>query len=238
MSQHPEYDSAIIPRLKAGSSLLDIGSCLGQDLRKCVFDGAPPENLYATDVFPEYEELSFDLWQDKERMAKDHYITADLLADNAAFSRSNLMMKLGPGQMDIIAISMFLHLFDKQNQLRAATRILRLLSHNPGSMIVGSQAGVVNACEQPLKPPFDKTQDGEKRTIYRHSPSSFTQLWEEAGLAAGVPLKISAIFQVPAKHAMAKPVDSGLGDMATMRRKKIFFTEQESRRLYFTIVRS
>lgn len=221
-----------------GATLLDIGSCLGQDLRKCAFDGAPPENLFASDLFPEYEDLSYDLWQDRDRMPENHYISDDILADNETFSRSNLMTTLGPGQIDIITITMFLHLFDYNNQLRAATRILRLLSHNPGAMVVGSQAGVVNATEQPLKPPFDKTEDGEKRTVYRHSPTSFTKLWEEAGLAAGVPLRVSAIFQVPGNNAQPKQVDSGLGDMATIRRKKLFLTEQETRRLYFTIVRT
>ena len=232
------YSNTIIPRLKAGATLLDIGSCLGQDLRRCVFDGASPENLFASDLFPEYEELSYDLWQDRDHMPKDHYMTADILADNATFSRSNLMMKFGPGHMDIITITMFLHLFDHKNQLKAATRILRLLSHSPGSMVVGSQAGVVTPTEQALKPPFNKTEDGEKRTIYRHSPASFTKLWEEAGLAAGVPLKVSAVFQVPEKNAKPKQVDSGLGDIATWRKKRLFSSEQETRRLYFTIIRS
>ena len=171
-------------------------------------------------------------------MPRDHYIAADLLADNDTFLRSNLIKVLGPGQMDIISTTMFLHLFNYQNQLRAATRILRLLSHEPGSMVVGSQAGVVNPTEQALKPPFDRTEDGEKRTIYRHSPASFTKLWEEAGLAAGVPLKVSAVFQVPGKSAKPKQVDSGLGDLGSSKRKKIFGIEQETRRLYFTVIRS
>ena len=149
------------------------------------------------------------------------------------------MVRLGPGMTDIIAITMFLHLFDWENQLKVATRILRLLSHKPGSLILGSQAGVVDACEQPLKPPFDRTQDGEKRTVFRHSPASFTKLWEEAGLATGVPLRVSAVFQVPDKGAKAVQVDSGLGDLAAeSRKKKVFFSEQETRRLYFSVVRS
>ena len=148
------------------------------------------------------------------------------------------MMKLGPGMTDIISITMFLHLFDYSNQLKVATRILRLLSSKPGSLILGSQAGVVEATEQELKPPFDKTKDGEKRTIFRHSPSSFTQLWEEAGIAAGVPLRVSAVFQVPDSGPKAGDVDSGLGDVEPERRKKRFFSEQETRRLYFSVVRS
>ena len=238
LSKHPLYTSVVLPRLKTGATLLDLGACLAQDLRKCVYDGAPATNLYASDLFAEYEDLSYELWQDRDRFPQGHYIADDILADNKDFSVGNLMMKLGPGMTDIISITMFLHLFDYNNQLKVATRILRLLSNKPGSLILGSQAGVVEATEQDLKPPFDKTKDGEKRTVFRHSPSSFTKLWEEAGIAAGVPLRVSAVFQVPDKGAKAAQVDSGLGDMEPERKKKVYLSEQETRRLYFSIVRS
>ena len=227
----------VLPRLKAGASLLDLGSCLAQDLRKCVFDGAPSDKLYASDLFPEYEDLAYEMWQDRDKFRKGYYIGDDILSDNDSFTDGPLMQGLGPGQMDIIAITMFLHLFDYQNQMKVATRILRLLSHKPGSMIIGSQAGVKDAVEQPLKPPFDKTETGEKRTVFRHSPSSFTRMWEDAGMAAGVPLRISAVFQVPDSNPQL--ADSGLA--APPPRKKKFWpsqTPEGNRRLYFTIVRS
>ena len=231
----------MLPRLKTGATLLDLGSCLGQDIRKCVYDGAPASNLYASDLITEYEDLSYDFWQDRDRFPKGHYIAEDILAENHQFSAGNLMMTLGPGQTDIIAINMFLHLFDYANQLKVATRILRLLSHKPGSLILGSQAGVAEAKEQPLKPPFDNTKEGEKRTGFRHSPSSFTNLWQDAGVAAGVPLKVSAVFQTPEKGLQPVQVDSGvsgLSDMLPMKKKQVSLAVLDTRRLYFSIVRS
>ena len=222
----------VLPRLKAGASLLDLGACLAQDLRKCVFDGAPADKLWASDLFAEYEDLSYDMWQDRNVFPAGHYIGDDILSDNNSFTDGPLMQRLGPGQTDIIAITMFLHLFDYKNQMKAATRILRLLSHKPGSMIIGSQAGVKDAVEQPLKPPFDRTETGESRTVYRHSPSSFTRMWEDAGIAAGVPLQISAIFQVPDSSPVV--ADSGLDPLP---KKRKFWQGQETRRLYFTIIR-
>ena len=223
----------VIPRLQSGARLLDLGACLAQDLRKCVFDGAPAHNLYASDLFAEYESLSYDLWQDRHVFPQGQYIADDILSDNDSFTNGPLMQRLGPGQTDIIAITMFLHLFDYQNQMKVATRILRLLSNKPGSMIIGSQAGVKEAMEQELKPPFDKTRDGEKRTVFRHDPSSFTRMWEDAGLASGVPLRISAIFQVPESNAV--PVDGGF---EVTLKKKLFWPGEETRRLFFTIIRS
>ena len=177
----------------------------------------------------------------------------DILADNQDFLKGPLMTKLGPGQTDIIAINMFLHLFDYENQLKVATRILRLLSHRPGSLILGSQAGIRPPMEQPLKPPFDKTENGETRTIYRHSPDSFVDLWKRAGAFAGIPVRVWADFQKIENQAEQCPpgVDTGLEAAAskkpftaddlfstTSAKKVLFSTEPEARRLYFSIIRT
>ena len=231
---HPLYRTMILPRLKAGQSLLDLGSCLGQDIRKCIFDGASPDNLYASDLFPDYEQLAYDFFRDEDRLPRGHFLAEDILAENDSFSYGPLMSKLGPGQTDIIAITMFLHVFNYPNQLKAATRILRLLSHKPGSLIVGSQAGGEAAGEIDLKPPFAANKKGEKRTVYRHNPQTFEHLWRQAGKAAGVPLKVSAVFQSPG--AFAKGVDSTF-DIEVPKQGKSS-AGKDTRRLYFSIMRS
>lgn len=226
---------------------------MGQDLRKCVFDGAPADKLYASDLFPEYEALSYDLWRDRDKFPPGHFLADDVLADNDRFMQGALMRRLGPGQTDMIIINMFMHLFDFDNQLKVATRILRLLSHRPGSIILGSQAGVVAPIEQPLKPPFDKDDSGKTRTVFRHSTDSFVKLWEDAGAVSGVPLRpISCIFERPrATEAGPEGVDTGLKVevkkpfnaedrflISSERKKKNHFTSPETGRLYFSIVRS
>ena len=206
-------------------------------MRKCIYDGAPSTNLYASDLFLEYEELSYDLWRDKETFPPGHFMADDILAPNEVFTRGKLMTRLGPGQCDIINITMFLHLFNHANQLKAATRILRLLAHKPGSLALGSQAGSSTPGEVPLKPPFADLHDeqGEKRTVYRHNPESFEQLWKEAGKAAGVPLKVNVVFQAPNDFEKGKGADEGF-DVAA--KEKRYFTGAETRRLYFSVMRT
>ena len=227
---------------------------MGQDLRKCVYDGAPASRLYASDLFSEYEELAYDLWRDKDTFPAHHFLTDDVLADNDRFLQGSLMTKLGPGQTDMIAINMFLHLFNYSNQLKVATRILRLLSHKPGSMVLGAQAGVLEPVEEPLKPPFDKTEDGKTRTIFRHSTDSFIKLWEDAGVAAGVPLRpISCVFNKPKPtKSNMEGVDIGLKteevekpftaedlfSTTQTQTKGKYFTGPQAGRLYFSIVRN
>ncbi|KAL9045999.1 MAG: hypothetical protein Q9214_001059 [Letrouitia sp. 1 TL-2023] len=223
----------VLPRLRTGGTLLDLGSCLGQDIRKCIVDGAPAEQIFASDLFPEYEDLAYNFWRDRDKIPADHFIADNILADNDDFVTGPLMTRFGPGQIDIISITMFLHLFDYLNQLKTAARLLRLLSHKPGSMIVGSQAGSIIAGEQPLKPPFDGTESGTRRTVFRHNPSSFERLWKKASRAAGVPLKVSAVLQAP--EEFPDGVDSGF-DFATKLRR--FRTGTQTRRLYFSIMRT
>lgn len=211
---------------------------MGQDVRKCIFDGASPHNLYASDLFPEYEDLSYELWRDKDTFPKGHFMADDILASNESFTRGRLMTVLGPGGCDVIAITMFLHLFDYGNQLKAATRILRLLAHKPGSLVLGSQAGSTAPGEVALKPPFaggEGNGAGEKRTVFRHNPESFEGLWRAAGKAAGVPLKVSAGFHAPQDFGKVKAVDEGFDVDAKERR---YFTGAETRRLYFSVMRT
>jgi len=243
----------VLPRLKSGHSLLDLGACMGQDVRKCVFDGAPADKLYTSDLFSQYEALSYDLWRDRDRFPQGHFLADDVLADNDEFMQGSLMRNLGPGQTDMIVINMFMHLFDYDNQLKVATRILRLLSHRPGSIVLGSQAGVVDPIEQPLKPPFDKDSNGQKRTVFRHSTDSFVKLWEDAGAASGVPLRpISCIFERPkATKASPEGIDTRLEaeskkpftaeyffSTSSVKKKRRHITDPETGRLYFSIVRS
>ncbi|KAL8709859.1 MAG: hypothetical protein Q9220_005475 [cf. Caloplaca sp. 1 TL-2023] len=232
LAKHPLYRNMVLPRLKAGQILLDVGACLGQDIRKCVFDGAPADNLYASDLFPQYEALAHELWQDKNRFPPGHFFADNILADNDVFTAGPLMTQLGPGQVDIIAITMFLHLFNYENQLKTATRILRLLSHKPGSMILGSQAGSIDFGEQSLKPPFHRGDDGSRRTVFRHNPESFEQLWKAAGKVTGIPLKISAVLQAPTDFLFG--ADSSF-DFSIKKRR--YLTRSETRRLYFSIMR-
>ena len=222
----------VLPRLKAGASLLDLGACLGQDIRKCIFDGAPATKLYSSDLISAYENLAYSLWRDEDILPRGSFIADDILADNDCFIKGKLMTELGPGQIDIISVTMFLHLFDWQNQLKAATRILRLLSHKPGSLILGSQAGSTDPGEVPLKPPFAATRNGERCTVYRHSPQSFQLLWKKAGAAAGLPLRVTAVFERPEAFAQGVSACS-----AYTQSRKQHGSQVETRRLYFSVMR-
>ena len=223
LALHPSYD-AILARLRLLSpspKFLDLGTCLGQDLRKLYADGAPQESLFGADLFEEYEAVGHQLFRDRDRF-QNRYITADLFDD----ATDGLLAKTG-GTWDIVNIIMFLHIWDRETQLAASKRILKLLCPKPGSMIVGAQTGSTQAGELVLKPPY--VAEGEERSIYRHSLDTFEQMWREVEKDAGVNLDVKVTYDAQeARDAIAKEEERG---------ERSFFFKQSSdqRKLFFTI---
>src|SRR5207253_3242808 len=91
-------------RVKDGQKLLDVGCCVGQDLRKLVYDGAPAENTFGSDREQSFMDIGYELFLDKST-SKITFIAADILNPDSDLKQLN-------GQIDIIHAASFLHLFD------------------------------------------------------------------------------------------------------------------------------
>jgi SAM-dependent methyltransferase len=114
----PVYDE-VVQRVKNGDLYLDIGCCMGQDIRQLVRDGAPHENVYGSDLKKDFWEIGYDLFLDKSSL-KTKFIEADIFD-----AESNL--KELDGKLDIVHAASFLHLFDWDGQIKAAKRLIELL---------------------------------------------------------------------------------------------------------------
>ncbi|KAI9785579.1 MAG: hypothetical protein M1816_000390 [Peltula sp. TS41687] len=217
LSLHPIYPTILSRLCSSSDKILDLGTCLGQDLRKLLYDGAPLESLYGSDIFPAYEEIGQALFKD-EATFNDRFIVGDILDE----SRESALART-EGSWDVINIIMFLHVFSWTDQLKASKRILDLLTVKPGSMIVGAQAATINPGELAVRPPFVK--EGEHRTVFRQSRETFKRMWEEVGRAKGVELKVWAEYE--------SSESEGPGEGKEGR----FFTGDDQRRLVFTVER-
>ena len=203
LAQHPIYPT-LLERLRSPPSpkLLDLGTCLGQDLRKLTFDGAPLDRLYGADIFPEYESLGQKLFRDEDRF-QHRFIEGDLFDDT-----SENRLAETKGTWNIVSIVMFLHIWDWDRQVDACKRILKLLKPHKGSLIIGSQTGLIGAKKQLLKPPHVKP--GEERYIYRHSPDTFRKLWDEVQQHETLSLKVEVESNsAQARASLAKEEESG-----------------------------
>lgn len=164
ISSAPQYPE-ILQRVKDGQKLLDVGCCFGQDVRKLVFDGAPAENIYASDLQHEFWDLGYELFLDKDRL-RTQFIEADVFDEESGLSKLD-------GQIDIVHAASFFHLFSWPQQKEVAIRIVSLLKPQAGSLVLGRQVGNVAPGEFPHR----------EGTMYRHNEESFQQLWNQVGSA-------------------------------------------------------
>ncbi|KOS36206.1 hypothetical protein ACN38_g13074 [Penicillium nordicum] len=167
--QSPLYPE-ILDRLKSGQKLLDVGCAVGQELRQLVFDGVPSENLYASDLRQDFYDIGYDLFNDHDQL-KAQFIVADIFDDSSDLVE-NLTHKI-----DIVNAASFFHLFNWNQQLLVAKRLVGLLQDKPGSLLIGRQIGLVNP-----PPPEDKEAAGKH---YRHDPATWKKFWERVGAETG-----------------------------------------------------
>lgn len=149
---------------------------------------------------------------------QNRFIPGDLFDES-----SDSALEATKGTWDVIVIVMLLHVFDWNDQMRAAERILDLLSLKSGSMIIGAQTATTKPGKQVLSPPF--VQPGKGKIVYRQGRETFVQMWKEIEQAKGVNLNIWAEYE-----------DEALEGPEGIQERK-FFTGAEQRRLYFTIER-
>ena len=204
--------------------LLDIGTCLGQDLRMLKRRGAPLPTLYGTDLFPGFEEVGHDLFRDGAAF-RSHFFAGDILDESTTSP-----LERTKGHWDAVSASMFLHLFTLQEQRVIAVRMIRLLRPVKGSMLLGIVSGQLNAGEVHMKPPFVAGE--EVAVVFRQSRETMKQLWEEAIEGLG-----------EAKDSWHISCEYDLKDLAEMEKERRhkgdirYFGGEELRRILFSVER-
>ncbi|KAF2014946.1 hypothetical protein BU24DRAFT_423865 [Aaosphaeria arxii CBS 175.79] len=174
----PQYDE-ILRRVKNGDKLLDIGCCVGQDIRKLVYDGAPSENLVGSDLKKEFMDIGYDLFRDGTTL-KATFIAADIFDPESD-------LKTIDGSMDIVYASHFFHLFNWDEQVDAAKRMVALLKPKAGSLVVGRHTGHTVAEETTPRFKLDKPK-------FRHNAESFARLWKQVEEETGTNFKIDSFY--------------------------------------------
>ncbi|KIW13187.1 hypothetical protein PV08_08374 [Exophiala spinifera] len=148
---------------------LDLGTCLGQDIRKLIYDGADPSRLYGADLKPEFIDAGYELFRDADKLPRDkHFIApADVFDD----SPSTELAAKCDGKVGILHISAVFHLFDLAAQRAMARRCLKLLDPRRGRVLLcGGQVGNVN--------PGEVARLTGKGSRFRHDERSWRDMWE------------------------------------------------------------
>ncbi|KAF2104907.1 hypothetical protein NA57DRAFT_71108 [Rhizodiscina lignyota] len=175
LSSFPKY-SDVLKILKqpndSGSDekeplFIDLGCCVGQDIRKLILDGAPVTRVYGADLLPPFIDIGYEMFRDADRFPRDHFLApANLLEDTP-----DDPLRRMDGRLTIVHISAVFHLFQLDNQTVTAKRIMRLLNRKAGKCLV------LGADTANITSGFYTRTSGTVR--YRHNLESWTQLWKD-----------------------------------------------------------
>jgi hypothetical protein len=91
------------------------------------------------------------------------------------------------GKVNIINAASFFHLFNWDRQITIAKRVVSLLAAQPGSLVIGRQAGHAD--------PVDPDDEANAPKHYRHNPETWRRLWEQVGRETGSKWEVEASIE-------------------------------------------
>ncbi|EPE32083.1 S-adenosyl-L-methionine-dependent methyltransferase [Glarea lozoyensis ATCC 20868] len=232
LTRHPEYNH-VLRTLKEGSvqnlnpKILDLGTCLGQDLRELAHNGAPINTLYGADLVAGFEAVGYELFRDSNRFGPSNFITGNIFSNDI----DDGLVKTR-GTWDIIHATMFLHIWALEDQEKACVNILKLLRQSPGSLVVGTQTGTAKPGEFTVKPPL--CEPGEQKVVYRHSKETMRDMWMRAGMMVGMSLDVKTGYDEEERMGREK---GRLEKGPEWEAKQRFFAGSDQRRIFLTVLR-
>ncbi|CAF3929006.1 unnamed protein product [Rotaria sp. Silwood1] len=162
IKQNPLYEEILEQCKNKGATIIDFGSCLGQDLRRLIYDGVPLDRIRGYELDPFFIEQGYELFRDGDLMKANKIFTVGDIFDD------QFLKTIEPA--DYLYAGSFLHLFDAETQKDVCRRLSRLAKR----AIAGRQVGAFIPIEQ------STTSRILRGKMMRHSPESFAQMWNEA----------------------------------------------------------
>ncbi|KAI0746831.1 hypothetical protein C8Q80DRAFT_1271667 [Daedaleopsis nitida] len=175
MAANSIYPSVLAAGKSGDTLFLDLGCMMGTDVRKLVYDGYPAARILGCDLRPDYIELGYILFRDKET-CPIRFITSNVfdLSPSATPTESRELTSITDlsqlyGSLTHIYTGALFHLFDKETQHALALRLATLLKKTSGAVIFGRHQGL----EQE-----GYIDDHLGRNRYGHSAESWPFLWK------------------------------------------------------------
>ena len=170
-------------------------------------DGARGENLYGADLRLDFLELGYELFRDKGRL-KAHFLEGDVFEEEDGAGEGGTELSKLDGKIDIIHAASFLHLFSWDEQVRAGTRMVRLMT-DKDPIIFGTQVGST-------KPGAYARWIDKDRTRYDHDPATFQKLWDVIGERTGTKWKVAAELHEDQRRQSAEERELRLAEGSKM----------------------
>ncbi|KAF8810807.1 hypothetical protein BYT27DRAFT_7091067 [Phlegmacium glaucopus] len=169
--------------------VLDLGCCMGTDLRKLLQDGYPANststNVYGCELLPEFITEGHKLYRDGPDSKKptpikffsDDIFNVPVKADGAVAESGSFGLNNLRGKIDILYAGALFHLFEEEKQFALAQRLVALINakfsadrNNTEAIIFGRHIGSLEA--------HKAHRPSEFGGAFGHSPESWKEMWE------------------------------------------------------------
>jgi SAM-dependent methyltransferase len=129
--------------LSSGATLLDLGCCIGQELRHLAFSfpHLRPSQLYGLDIKPSFFDVGHALFHDRESFGAT-FLQADLFDEQEGAGLASLK-----GKIDIVWTASVIHLWGLERQVLALRVMLALLEGTEEPVLAGRLMGFSEAGE-------------------------------------------------------------------------------------------
>jgi len=176
MSKNAVYGEVLEAGKSGDTVFLDLGCCMGTDVRKLVFDGYPAANVIGCDLRQEFIDLGYELYNDRDTCAIRFVVDDIFKAGTPASSHPPLaqvtQLSQLQGRVSHFYLGALFHLYNEETQFAIALTVGKLLRKQKGSISFGRHVGVEDSKE-------GIADDHLGRDRYSHSPSSWVKLWKE-----------------------------------------------------------
>eukprot|EP01098_Paradermamoeba_levis_P005626 TRINITY_DN2367_c0_g1_i3.p1 TRINITY_DN2367_c0_g1~~TRINITY_DN2367_c0_g1_i3.p1 ORF type:complete len:323 (-),score=119.48 TRINITY_DN2367_c0_g1_i3:254-1126(-) len=203
LAQHPKYKENVKPIL-AEAKILDIGCCLGTDLRRVALDGAQMQNLIGVDL-NDFFTLGLSLFGDEEKVKeKILFVQTDALTEDFPSKLFHLLQEKrnssSDQHFDVVSVGSVFHLLLEDQTKSLAVNVAKLLK--PNGILIGQTVGkekegnYIPGREEWKRNEGEKSE-GEKKKEgggggegagsnppglrFLHSPSSLASLFSSSG---------------------------------------------------------
>jgi hypothetical protein len=116
--------------------MLDLGCCIAQELRSLAHAGIPSTNLFGSDVVSSYLTTSYELFNDASTFQAT-LVPANIFSPTL-FEDS---FKGWENKFTVVHAGLFLHLFNREQQIAVCERVVKLMKAEKGSMFLGEMVG-------------------------------------------------------------------------------------------------
>jgi len=174
LSRSPSYAKAVA-RLKSDSSLLhlDVGCCVGQDIRRLVVDGVPSSQIIGLELEQGFIDIGYSLFKDRGRL-ETKFLCADILNDIHTLSEFK-------GKVTSIHLGHVIHVFNRKEQKIVLGNLLGLLVNDGTGMLFGSLVGHDDGLTQPAM---------KGKMTLLHNLQTWKRMWKEVEEETGCKVKM------------------------------------------------